>query len=207
MKRPILWATIFTICGIYLRLGRSEWICLVSFCIILIFSSRFVMKCKNWNYYVLLLFTVLGFLMAENSIEQKTAEESLFGVVQGNGVVTEKGMTSAGNQKMTITCELEDSTGKMLRNVKLYVIWSGEEIIHIGDIVEFTQTRQRYSMLACNAIRRVATHNRIIFFLIFIILKIINVISIFLIIIPYYILSFKRLKFKRKKCYKLGKVI
>ena len=138
MKRPILWATIFTICGIYLRLGRSEWICLVSFCIILIFSSRFVMKCKNWNYYVLLLFTVLGFLMAENSIEQKTAEESLFGVVQGNGVVTEKGMTSAGNQKMTITCELEDSTGKMLRNVKLHVIWSGEEIIHIGDIVSFS---------------------------------------------------------------------
>ena len=76
--------------------------------------------------------------MAENSIEQKTAEESLFGVVQGNGVVTEKGMTSAGNQKMTITCELEDSTGKILQDVKLYVIWSGEEIIHIGDIVSFS---------------------------------------------------------------------
>ena len=76
--------------------------------------------------------------MAENSIEQKTAEESLFGVVQGNGVVTEKGMTSAENQKMTITCELEDSTGKMLRNVKLRVIWSGEEIIHNGDIVSFS---------------------------------------------------------------------
>ena len=76
--------------------------------------------------------------MAENSIEQKTTEESLFGVVQGNGVVTEKGMTSAGNQKMTITCELEDSTGKILQDVKLYVIWSGEEIIHIGDIVSFS---------------------------------------------------------------------
>ena len=40
MKRPILWTTIFMICGIYMRLGISKVICLVSFLFLLFFLFR-----------------------------------------------------------------------------------------------------------------------------------------------------------------------
>ena len=138
MKRPIVWATIFTMCGIYLRLGRSEWVCLVSFCMILIYISQIVMKYKNWKYGILLLFTVVGFFMAGHSYERKTAETSLFGATEGAGIVTEKGMTSAGNQKLTVLCDLQDPAGNMLQDVKLYVIWSGEGIFEVGDALSFS---------------------------------------------------------------------
>ena len=138
MKRPVVWATIFTICGIYMRLGRSELICLVSFCVILIFVSRFVIKGKNWKYCFLLLFMIFGFFMAGHSFERETAEICLVGAIEGSGVVTEEGLTSAGNQKLTVQCDLEDSDGTILRDMKLYAIWSGEEQFEAGDMVSFS---------------------------------------------------------------------
>ena len=47
MKRPILWTTIFMICGIYMRLGISKVICLVSFLFLLFFLFRFVINKKK----------------------------------------------------------------------------------------------------------------------------------------------------------------
>ena len=55
MKRPILWTTIFMICGIYMRLGISKVICLVSFLFLLFFLFRFVIN-KKKPAYLLLLF-------------------------------------------------------------------------------------------------------------------------------------------------------
>lgn len=64
MKRPILWTTIFMICGIYMRLGISKVICLVSFLFLLFFLFRFVINKKKPAYLLLLFFVLLGFFSA-----------------------------------------------------------------------------------------------------------------------------------------------
>ena len=137
MKRPILWVTIFTICGIYLRLGVSKLICLVSFLVIVIFVSHFVINKKNGKYLLLLLFAVLGFITAGHHLAQGT-EEELTGIVEGKGVIRETGRTSSGNQKLTILCDLEDETGETADDVKLYALWSGEETFAAGERVRFS---------------------------------------------------------------------
>lgn len=63
MKRPILWTTIFMICGIYMRLGISKVICLVSF-LSALFLFRFVINKKKPAYLLLLFFVPLGFFSA-----------------------------------------------------------------------------------------------------------------------------------------------
>ena len=60
MKRPILWTTIFMICGIYMRLGISKVICLVSFLFLLFFLFRFVINKKKPAYLLLLFFILFG---------------------------------------------------------------------------------------------------------------------------------------------------
>ena len=137
MKRPAVWATIFMICGIYGRLGRSEMGCLVPFAFIIVFISRFVISEKKWNYSLFLLFFIFGFLLAGHSMTKETAEIQLSGIVEGTGVILETGTTNAGNQKLTINCDLEDSTGEMLQDVKLYAIWSGEDTFMAGDRITF----------------------------------------------------------------------
>ena len=137
MKRTAVWAVLFTICGIYMRLGRSEWICLVSFFFLLYFLLHFVIKTGNIKYALFLLFGIAGFLMAGNSAEKATAETSFLGIVEGKGVIREAGLTAAGNQKLTVQCDLEDERGYSLQQVKLYVIWSGEEEFKGGDQVCF----------------------------------------------------------------------
>lgn len=137
MKRPILWVALFTICGIYLRLGRSEMICLVSFAFATINILRFVIKTKDWKYMVFFAFFLCGFFLAGHSAEQKGKELTISGVVQGKGIVREVGMTSSGNQKLTIFCDLEDEAGERLRSVKIYAIWSGEGRLEAGDRIAF----------------------------------------------------------------------
>lgn len=138
MKRPIVWATIFTICGIYLRLGISEMMCLVSFIFILLIISHYVIKEKDGRYLVLLLFTALGFFLAGNSVKGKTTENQPVGVVEGHGVIEDAGLTSSGNQKLTILCDLKDGSNNSLQDVKVYAVWTGEESFSAGDMVGFT---------------------------------------------------------------------
>ena len=138
MKRPAVWATIFMICGIILRLGRSEVICLVSFIFILVYLSFCGIKRKGWKYAVFPLFVLLGFFLSGHSMEKETAEMQLSGIVEGKGVITEAGLTNAGNQKLTIRCELEDAAEEKLQDVKLYAIWSGEISFAAGDEVSFS---------------------------------------------------------------------
>ena len=68
MKRPILWTTIFMICGIYMRLGISKVICLVSFLFLLFFLFRFVINKKKPAYLLLLFFVPLGFFSAGGAL-------------------------------------------------------------------------------------------------------------------------------------------
>ena len=137
MKRPIVWATIFTICGIYMRLGISEMMCLVSFIFISVIISRFMIKEKSARYLLLLLFTVFGFLSADYHL-QPTDDGMLIGVVKGEGVIREAGLTASGNQKLTILCDLEDTDGTALQDVKLYAIWSGADRYSGGERVGFS---------------------------------------------------------------------
>ncbi len=64
MKRPILWTVLFMICGIYMRLGVSKLICLVSFLFVVLSAFRFVIKEKEPRYLFLLLFVAFGFFSA-----------------------------------------------------------------------------------------------------------------------------------------------
>ena len=138
MKRIAVWAAMFAICGIYFRLGRSEWVCLVFFLFMLLSLSYFVIKTKNWKYGILLLMTLSGFFMAGHSTERQTAEIFLSERVEGTGVIREAGKTSAGNQKLRVFCDLVDESGETLSDVDLYIIWSGEGVFHAGDKVFFT---------------------------------------------------------------------
>lgn len=136
MKRPILWITIFMICGIYMRLGRSELMCLVSFIFIVTSISRFVISRHSWKYLLLLLFVLLGFFSTERSLEKGLGLKPS-GEIDGVGFVADVGVTDAGNQKMTICCNLRDEEGNLLRDVKLYVVWTEEPAFAVGDAVSF----------------------------------------------------------------------
>ena len=138
MKRPVVWATIFMICGIYMRLGISEMMCLVSFLFILLMTSRYVIVDRSAKYLFLLIFTVLGFVLAGHQAEKGNVEISLNGMVEGIGVVKEAGVTSSGNQKLTILCDLKDAVGEEQQDVKLYAVWSGEGTFEAGDKVSFS---------------------------------------------------------------------
>lgn len=138
MKRVAVWAAIFTICGIYLRLGRLKLVCLVSFLFLLFSMLYFVIKTRNGRYLLFLLCGITGFLFAGYSTEKATAETSVFGVTEGTGIIREAGLTSAGNQKLTMQCDLEDGSGNCLHHVDLYAIWSGKERFQEGDQVSFT---------------------------------------------------------------------
>lgn len=143
MKRPIFWATIFMICGIYLRLGVSKWICLVSFLFIAATISYFVIETKSGKYFFFLLFALLGFLSAGAHWAQGTAEKPT-GIIEGEGVIREAGRTSSGNQKLTILCDLREETGETATDVKLYALWSGEETFAAGERVRFSGELAEY---------------------------------------------------------------
>lgn len=135
MKRPAVWAVIFAICGIYLRAGKSEMVCLASFLFLLISVSQAVISKRNIKYAGLLLFTGLGFVMAGHSLEKETLDKRFGDVVEGTGLITEAGTTGSGNQKLTIYCDLEDVNGETEDNVKLYVICSAEPSFEAGEKV------------------------------------------------------------------------
>lgn len=137
MKRPVLWATIITICGVYLRLGRSEMICLASFVFMIAIVSRYVILTKRWNYCLFLLFAVFGFLYAGVAYKTDTDKVLLKGIVSGSGIVKDAGETSSGNQRLTIIGDLEDETGVVSQSVKIYAIWTGEGKLAAGDRVAF----------------------------------------------------------------------
>ncbi|MGM9917312.1 DNA internalization-related competence protein ComEC/Rec2 [Anaerotignum sp.] len=138
MRRPALWATIFTICGIYMRLGISEMMCLVSFLLMAVSMLYFVTKDKNGRYLFLLLFAAFGFLSAGYHWEGNPDESIPEGMVQGEGVIKNTGLTASGNQKLTLLCDLEDERGTAFQDVKLYALWWGEERFETGERVSFS---------------------------------------------------------------------
>lgn len=140
MKRPILWATIFMISGIYMRLGISKVICLVFFLFFLLFTFRFVIKEKKPWYLLFLLFTVLGFVSAGQHWQAEI--DSLTGEVVGEGVIREAAETASGNQKLTLHCYLENQKNP----VKAYAIWTEDERFHEGEKVSFCGTVVPFSM-------------------------------------------------------------
>ncbi|MBQ2413230.1 MAG: hypothetical protein II313_07435, partial [Anaerotignum sp.] len=91
MKRPIVWSTIFTICGIYMRLGISEMICLVSVFYVILSLAYIIKKYKDFRYFGLILFTILGFVSAGLSVSKETADIYLKHPVYGEGVIREAG--------------------------------------------------------------------------------------------------------------------
>lgn len=138
MRHPALWATIFTICGIYMRLGISEMMCLVSFLLIAVSMLYFVTKDKNGRYLFLLLFAAFGFLSAGYHWEGNQDKSIPDGMVQGEGVIKDTGLTASENQKLTILCDLEDEGGETLQDVKLYVLWRGEERFEAGERISLS---------------------------------------------------------------------
>ncbi len=136
MKRPLAWSAVFAICGIYLRLGVSEVICLVSFFVVLFLVSYFVTKERSVKYVMFLLFVLLGFAVADARVNRAFMPFQ-YGGASGEGIVTETGETSSGNQKMKVRCTLEDTAGTRLSERDLYVLWMGEERFAIGDCVVF----------------------------------------------------------------------
>lgn len=135
MKRPLVWAAIFTICGVYMRLGESGLICLVSFSVFMISISRFVIFEREKKYLLLCIFPLLGFGVA--GLHTGTADPTA-GIVSGSGIVREVGETSGGNQKLTLLADYETETGEVFAGRKLYALWTEESRFAAGDVVDFT---------------------------------------------------------------------
>ncbi len=138
MKRPILWATLYFISGVYFRLGISEMICLVFALFVLFSTAYFLKKYKNGKFWLLFLFTILGFYLTGIQIERETLDTSYVGDIKGTAVVESIGTTSAGNQKLTLHGDIVDETGEFQKGVRLYAIWTGEERFSAGDRVSFS---------------------------------------------------------------------
>ena len=138
MKRPIFWATLYFISGIYFRLGISEMICLVFVLFILSSFLYFLKRYHNWKVMLLLIFTLFGFLMADAGQKKEILEEAFEGVIYGEGMIKETGITSSGNQKMAIKCDIIDTDGNKAEDVLIYVIWTEDSRFDDGDKVSFS---------------------------------------------------------------------
>lgn len=138
MKRPILWTVLFMICGIYMRLGVSKLICLVSFLFIVLSAFRFVIKEKEPRYLLLLLFVAFGFFSASYHWEAGTEMRALTGMVEGEGVIREAGVTASGNQKLTLLCDWKDAAGNTGQKEKVYALLMGEKRLAEGMRVRFS---------------------------------------------------------------------
>lgn len=132
MKRPALWALIFTICGVYFRLGVSKEICLAGFVFVIAFFSCFVIKKEIKILGAFFVMLLLGFLLAGQSV--KAPLPGLEGKILSacSGVVQEEGRTASGNEKLFIRLEspVEEVSN---RDIHLYAIWKGENSFKIGD--------------------------------------------------------------------------
>ncbi len=134
LKRPVLWALLFTICGIYFRQGISKEICLVGFIFVTYVVTCFVIKRQIVPALSFLIMLCVGFIVTGQSI--KAAFPSLEGqmLLACRGVIREEGETASGNQKLFIRMDtgLGQEGGKKL---ELYAIWTGKERFEIGDMV------------------------------------------------------------------------
>ena len=138
MKRPIFWATLYFISGIYFRLGISEMICLVFVLFILFSLLYFLKRYHNWKVMILLFFALAGFLMADASQQKEMLDEALDGVVFGEGVIKETGITSSDNQKMAIQCDILDADGNKAEDVLIYAIWTEDSRFTEGNRISFS---------------------------------------------------------------------
>lgn len=134
LKRPALWAVLFTICGIYFRLGISKGICLAFFVFVVYVVSCFVKKRQLKAILILVGVLFLSFFIAGKS----TAEPfpSLDGTTLSNamGVIREEGVTTTGKQKLFIRIENPISESRQ-KEVDIYAIYDGEETFQHGDTV------------------------------------------------------------------------
>ena len=138
MKRPILWATLYFISGVYFRLGISEVVCLVFVLFILLSMAYFLKKYRSGRFLLLFLFMILGFYLTGTQIERASLDTSFSGEIRGTAVVKSIGTTSAGNQKLTLHGDITDESGIVQKDVMLYAIWNGEERFSGGDKVSFS---------------------------------------------------------------------
>ncbi len=148
MKRPVVWAVIFMICGIYMRLGISAMMCLASFLFAVAAISCFVIVERNFWYAGFLLLLLAGFLLAGRIAVHGETEGLAGKAVFGEGIVKDIGTTSGGNQSLTLLCDLEEEKGERWEGQKAYVIWTGETRAAVGDRVRIQGTAEAFSVAA-----------------------------------------------------------
>lgn len=132
IKRPALWALIFTIGGIYIRLGISKEICLAFFIFILLCTSQFVINKDFKMAATFIVMAILGFFLAGNSVKTTFVELEGKTLMDCRGVVFEEGTTSSGNQKLFVRLQAPFQEGQN-KTVVLYAIWTEGDFFQIGD--------------------------------------------------------------------------
>lgn len=131
LKRPALWAVIFTICGIYFRLGISKGVCLAFFAFVVFTISCFVKNGQLKSAVVFLVIMMLGFFLAgQGGREPVTFLEGRV-LSQSSGIIREYGTTSSGNQKLLI--RIQEPVSK--KSIGLYAIYTGKGSFKVGDRV------------------------------------------------------------------------
>ena len=145
LKRPLFDFVIFAICGIYLRLGTSNLMCLVFFFFMAYFISQIVKDGYKRILPLFVLALLLGYLLsssAEKSMSEDPVENE---AVSGIGIVYDIGKTSSGNVKLKVKGTVDDPAFHN-ETVTLYMIHSEADGISIGDEVKFFGTLTSFSM-------------------------------------------------------------
>lgn len=138
---PIIWFVLSMISGIYLRLGVSFWICLVCF-IYAIFSCVYLAVNKFYKMSIgVIIAFIIGFVntgnaysppeLSPNELEFKTWEATIY----------ETGYSQAGNQKIYVDIERENKS-----DLKVYLLWTGEEHYFAGDVIRFTGEIEEFNV-------------------------------------------------------------
>lgn len=137
LKRPALWAVLFTICGIYFRLGISKGVCLAFFVFIIYSMSRFV-RYRQYKLIVCFLSILfLGFNLAGESVKNYPTTLEGMNLESSFGVIREQGVTSTGKQKLFIRLENEIQNTEV-KGINLYAIYSGEKSFEVGDRIRLS---------------------------------------------------------------------
>ena len=127
MRRPTVWAVIFTICGIYIRLGMTNWACLACFIFALFAMLYFVIKERKKTYLIGILFLTFGIFLGNGAYPQEDSD-LIAGEVSGIGVIKDRAVSVSGYQKLYV---------KLDQSKTIYMILSNENPLAIGDEISF----------------------------------------------------------------------
>ncbi len=133
IKRPLAWAFMYTMCGIYLRYGTSLLVFALCVLFLIVASSCFVKQQKYTFVGIMILLCVISFFRTASVQKIPEIADEFLDTTTMQGVVYDIGYSEAGNQKLIVDAFLPDGT-----ELKVYALWTSTPHVAIGDEIQFS---------------------------------------------------------------------